>query len=328
MIVKKLLLMTVLSTLFFSLGYSGPFKKYAGEFAYLGAGARGSALGGAFTALTNDAASIYWNPAGLVEAKGFQVQLMHSKMFINSIKHNYIAVSNPLSQDETIGASLYYVVVNDNPDTRNAYNEILGRTEYDKVKWFNVGDYIFTLSYAKRYNEQLDWGVNVKMLYRDFEVETATGIGFDIGAKYKLDDWRFGAIIRDATSTLMAWSTGTTELIVPSLKVGAAYQFELPSYLLKIRPMVDMIFIAEKREFSAQYNIGPFSGDLLAGMEISYDDIITLRVGMDDIQRFNAGIGLNLPKISLDYAFTGYESELGNIHKISFQLYIGDILQP
>src|SRR5260221_2833946 len=44
-------------------GYGGT----AGEFLLLGAGARGAALGGAFSALTQDVTSLYYNPAGLAQ---------------------------------------------------------------------------------------------------------------------------------------------------------------------------------------------------------------------------------------------------------------------
>ena len=73
--IKLSVLLLLLTGIHFSDASS--FKKYAGEFMYLGAGSRGTALGGAFTALVNDASAIYWNPAGLMEAKGLQIQFMH-----------------------------------------------------------------------------------------------------------------------------------------------------------------------------------------------------------------------------------------------------------
>jgi hypothetical protein len=306
--------------------HAGEFKKYAGEFMYLGADGRGAAMGSAFTAIANDVTSIYWNPAGLIEAKGLQAQFMHSKRFISDINQSYLSISSPISETSTIGASFYYITINDHRDTRNAYNLIENKVDYDRAKLFNTGDYIFTLAYAQQYNTNIDWGVNVKFIYSDLEIETATGIGFDAGLKYKMDNLKLGLVLRDFTSTLLAWSNGTKEFVTPSARLGAAYSIKLPSMKLNVTPAVDLSILAENRDYSAQFSVGPFSADILAGMEIDYDNLLALRFGMDDLERLNAGMGISLPKITVDYAFTSFDSDLGNIHRISFHLLLGDIL--
>jgi hypothetical protein len=48
---------------------------------------------------------------------------------------------------------------------------------------------------------------------------------------------------------------------------------------------------------------------------------------MDDLQRINTGIGLSLPRVNIDYAFTFFDSELGNTQKISFHLFLGNLLR-
>ena len=47
--------------------------KYAGEFMYVGAGARSLALGGAYSALAGDVTTAYWNPAGLYALEGHRL---------------------------------------------------------------------------------------------------------------------------------------------------------------------------------------------------------------------------------------------------------------
>lgn len=302
------------------------FKKYAGEFMYLGAGSRGTAMGGAFTALANDVSAIYWNPAGLMEANGFQVQFMHSKQFISSIQNNFLSASTPLTDKSVVAFSLYYLTVNDIKDSRNAYNIIENRVDPSRVTLFNTGDYVFTLAYAQKYNNEIDWGVDVKFIYRDFEVESATGIGFDASAKYTLDDLKIGLVARDFTSTLIAWSTNEKQFVTPSLRLGAAYTLDFSSVNLDVTPAVDFNILAENREYAAQVSAGPLSADVLAGLEMTYDKMLALRFGMDDLQRLNAGMGISLPKVTLDYAFTAYGNELGNIHRISFHLFLGNLL--
>ncbi|RKZ05995.1 hypothetical protein DRQ25_14900, partial [Candidatus Fermentibacteria bacterium] len=55
--------------------------KYAGEFLYVGAGARALGMGGAFCAVADDASAGYWNPSGLFLINGQEAQFMHSERF-------------------------------------------------------------------------------------------------------------------------------------------------------------------------------------------------------------------------------------------------------
>lgn len=306
--------------------FPGAFAKYAGEFANLGVGPRGTAMGGAFTAVTNDVTSIYWNPAGLIEAKGLQLHFMHSKQFISTIQNNYLALSLPYTEKSSVGLSLYYLTVNDIKDSRNAYNTVENKVDPSRVKLFNTGDYIITASYAQIYNDELNWGANLKLIYRDYEIETATGIGFDAAIKYSTGNFKFGAVLRDITGTLMTWSTNTTEFISPSLRMGFAYQYLLTDYNLTFLPAVDLSFMGENRSYATEVSLGPFSADIMAGIEINYDGLLSLRLGMDDLRRLNTGMGIQLPHINIDYAFTAYANELGDIHRIALHVNFGDLI--
>jgi hypothetical protein len=52
-------------------------QQYGGSSAFLkkGMSARAIAMGSAFVAAVEDPSAIYWNPAGLIDAKGFQIQI-------------------------------------------------------------------------------------------------------------------------------------------------------------------------------------------------------------------------------------------------------------
>ncbi len=303
----------------------GGFKKYAGEFMYLGAGARGTALGGAYSALVDDASASYWNPAALIDVSGFQLQFMNSKQFISSIQTNYLAVSHPYADGAVIGVSLYFLTVNNIQNTTGAgvfdptTLELVGLDE-SRISSFNTGDYILTASYSQRWNEQLSWGASIKMLYRDFDFTTAAGMGLDFGLLYRMMGLRLSAVARDITGTLIAWNNGEKQWVSPTIGFGAAYPMTLESLSLSISPTVGAQFMGEGRNYAAQASVGPFSADFMAGLEVSYNRVITIRGGLDALQRFNAGVGLQLPHISFDYSFTAYANELGNIHRINFNL--------
>jgi len=300
------------------------FRKYAGEFLYLGAGSRVLAMGGAGTASTRDVTAGYWNPAGLREAAGLQVEFMHSKQFISSIQQNYLAISRPLDDRQTLGLSFIYLTVNGIKDSRQAYNEADNHVDYSKIRLFNTGDYIFLFSYAAKYNDKINYGVNLKTIYRDFHSASGWGMGFDAGLKYLWTDrLSLGLMLSDITTTMLVWSTGEKELITPSMRAGVSYKFPWESLNLVIEPTADFNFLLENRQYASQMHLGPLSLDIFSGLEIRYGKYLALRGGMDDLQRFTTGIGFSIPKITFDYAFTAYQSELGNIHRISFHLQFG-----
>ena len=299
------------------------FKKYAAEFLNSGVGSRALAMGGAYTAVANDVTAGYWNPSGLVEAQGFQIQFMHANQFISSVQYDYFAASNQFASGTSLGFSMIRLGVDDIKNSRNA---LLGELisdglDYSKITSFNVADYAFIISYARRYNDRFSYGANVKLIYRDFDSESALGIGFDIGVQYRLfQNLILAMTFRDFTTTMMAWSTSEKEFIPPSLRPGLSYRFNLESINLYFQPAFDMNILFEDRNYASQVNIGPVSFDTFWGAEIGFRDLVFLRLGYDDLSRFNGGVGFSITKFAVDYSYMNYDRELGNVHRISFHL--------
>ena len=317
------LLFTLTLFMMSQLLYAGGFKKYAGEFHYNGAGSRAQGMGSAFVSVANDVTAGYWNPAGLVRADGFQLQFMHAKQFINAIQYDYLGLSNRFENGTTLGLSVIRLGVDDIKDSRDA---LLGETiaeglDLSRITFFNTADYAFLVSFARRMNTRIAYGANVKIIYRDYNTESALGIGFDLGGRFEpVQNLVVGAMLRDVTTTMMAWSTDEKEFITPSLRTGVSYRFDMSSLNLYLLPAMDFNVLFEGREYASQLNIGPVSLDGHFGMEIGYQDIIFLRLGYDDLERFNGGLGLSITRFGVDYAYTAYDRELGNVHRIAFHL--------
>jgi hypothetical protein len=318
---RRILIFTLILS-FISLPlHAGTFAKYAGEFMNLGIGGRSLAMGGAGTAIVNDVTSAYWNPAGLTQAKGFQIEFMHTKQFISSIQQNYLGLSTEYDEKSTFAVSLFYLTVGGIKDSRYAWDDDLAKLDPSKINTFTTGDYIFQASYGRKMNDNLAVGFNIKGIYRDYHVETALGIGFDAGIQYQLiDNLILGAMLRDITTTMISWSTGEKEFITPSMRIGASYRFDIPSIKMHVQPAADFNVLFEGRDYAAQLNAGSASFDGFYGLEVGYNDKIAVRAGLDDLNRFNTGIGIQIPVIRFDYSFTAFASELGDIHRISFHL--------
>lgn len=332
MIKKSIFLLSFIFLLFTSLSAQTVVGKYAGEFLAIGVGGRALGMGGAHTAIVNDVTAGYWNPAGLARIDYPQVALMHEEHFGDLVNYNYAAAAIPYGKDMSFGLSVIRLGVDGIPDTRDALYDANGdgfldintdRLDYSKITEFNNTDWAFYLSFAKRHSDNFYWGANVKIIRRDLAEYSATGVGFDVGAVYMpTEDLYLGATIQDVTTTLVAWSTGRNELISPTAKVGTAYAF----YILggRVMPVLDLDIRFEGRDYASYFNIGPVSFDSHFGVEYTYDNLFSVRVGYNDVKQFTIGAGIKLPKLYIDYSFARMsqsETErLPDTHRISLML--------
>ncbi len=297
------------------------FRKYAGEFMEIGVDARAQAMGGAFTAIRGGVTSSYYNPAGMINMEHTQISFMHTQQMIASVNYDFLATGIRQNENRIIALSLIRLGIDNIKDSRQAQRIITQNGDWNldwsRINNFNSSDYIFTLSVAQQWRNSWSWGANVKYIRRDLAEYSANGIGLDFGLQKHIDtNILLGATFKNITTTLISWNTGEKELVAPSLHLGGSYRLGIESWKSSFTPVVEGIFRAENRRSSATANLGTISFDYAAGIEYSYSQLIYLRTGIDQIQRLNLGIGLQIPHVRIDYAFTSYDRELGNSHRV------------
>ncbi|MGD8305535.1 MAG: PorV/PorQ family protein [Ignavibacteria bacterium] len=332
---KSLLLLAALSILSPVVAQT-KISKYAGEFMAIGVGGRPLGMGGAFVAIANDVTAGYYNPAGLAKIDYPQISIMHSEQFGDLVNYEFVAIGIPFKSDMSFGLSVMRLAVDGIPDTRNALidgitgnpindiDNIYARLDYSQITEFSNQDWAFYLTFAKRHSENFYWGANIKIISRSIAEFGAKGVGFDVGAYYSpFENLHLGANIQDVTTTLVAWDTGLNELISPTLKIGGAYVIKeiLGGYIM---PVLDFDIRFENRQFASNFNIGPVSFDIHAGLEVNIEDIVFVRGGYNDVKQFTVGAGVKLPKLNIDYSFARFsESEIDRLpdsHRISLML--------
>lgn len=306
---------------------------YAGEFLSIGAGARSLAMGGAYTALATDATGSYWNPSALTGLPAPDVMLMHEERFAGLMNYDVVSGAMPFEDGSAIGFTVLRLGVDGIFDTRDALIDLNGngeldpgeRLDYSKVTSFSAADWALYGSYAGQLDllEGLSYGVSVKLVRRDIAEFSAMGIGFDAGLLYRpMDEIVVGATFQDVTTTLIAWSTGRTELVSPTMRIGGAAFLVLGNF--EITPSVECAIRAEGRKFSATMHLGPLSVDPYAGAEIRYKGTLSLRGGYSEVGHATIGAGLQFSRLFIDYAFTGFSqtNDLGSSHRVSLRLRI------
>ena len=95
--------------------------KYAGEFMKIPVGARAVGMGGAFTAVADDATSPFWNAAGMVYLPYKEAVLEHNEQFGSLVNHNFGSAVWPMKSTEerrsALGISATWVGIDDIPIT-------------------------------------------------------------------------------------------------------------------------------------------------------------------------------------------------------------------
>ena len=259
---------------------------------------------------------------------------MHDERFGSLINYDYVSIALPSGPDASLGLSVLRLGVDGIPDTRNALIDNNGngvfdsddRLDYDKITYFSAADWALYFTYAKQSSPGLMYGANVKIIRRSLAGESATGIGFDVGALYSpVPDLFLGVNAQDITTTLVAWSTGEKELISPTLKIGGAYFINL--YGVRFAPALDIDVRFENRQFASVAHLGPVSFDPHAGLEVEYRKTVALRVGYSDVKQLTLGAGLHLRMLDVDYSFARFAADesLGNTHRISLRFILQDV---
>jgi len=134
-------------------------------FLKLGVGARPMGMGSAYVALADDPTAVYWNPAGLANAEGAQVVVMHNE-WIQDFRQEFAAVSGSLGPGAFgFGLSGFYT------------SEFEGRDDVGTLtRHFGFNDLAVTGAYAYRFAPQAAGGVAVKFIREMIDQENATAV--------------------------------------------------------------------------------------------------------------------------------------------------------
>jgi hypothetical protein len=326
--------------------------KYSNEFLNVGVGARSIGMGSAYVASADDVTAAYWNPAGLARLEGkHQGALMHAQYFAGIAKFDYIGAGSRLDESSAIGISLLRYGVDDIPNTIELIDSD-GNFDYNRISLFSVADYALLVTYSRSLGiEGLDVGGNLKIIRRVVgEFASGWGFGIDIAARFMHKNWKFGAVIRDATSTFNVWQfneeklvigvadsvynlppDNSMELTLPRLYLGAARTFLLSDNISLLMELNASVSFEGK---TAAPLSGRFIGtEPVIGFEANYAGLVFVRTGLGNLQRvteFNgerrlladpsAGVGLQLGNFYLDYALSNISPQTISLYSNIFSV--------
>lgn len=202
---------------------------------------RGAAMGNTGVAIADNAAAVFWNPAGLAFQQGNQVSLTHSNWLknfnVNDLFYDYVVGKMEFEGIGTVGAHLTFLNLGE--------QAVTDERSPDVISTFNSYELAFGLGYGFEINKNFALGTGVRFIYSDLasglrvgeqEASASSSIALDIGALYRTDYFslagntaRFsaGLNINNIGPGMQYTDQAQKDPLPTILRVGFAFDYDL-----------------------------------------------------------------------------------------------------
>lgn len=315
----------------------------AANFLTIPVGSRATAMGGAFSAVANDATSAYWNSAGLSRLNKNEFSISTAEWLVGT-RINWIGLAYKLDENNAFGISVNQLDYGEEDITTPEQPQGTG------AKW-SANDLAVGVSYARNLTDRFSIGGSVKYITQKIWNQSASAFALDIGLLFQteIEGLKLGANISNFGTEMkldgkdlkrpididpanagnnpnIAGSLDTDYWPLPLLfTIGLSYKFmafEHWNYILTSDALIP----------NNQTTYGNF------GLEIDWNSILFLRAGYNGLFKekndrlfsnkvmngFSAGFGVQYDFGDFFTKFDYSYSNLGIFNQISrFSLTIG-----
>ncbi len=243
-----------------------------------GAGTRAYAMGNAYVALSDNSEGVFYNPAGLTNLERQHITLLHYPLYEGTL-YNAVTYALPILDFGSPGLG-FYRVYTPSIEVYDEYNFKTGEISFQEYK--------ATISYAKKVNDDLSFGVNINIFNLNLDRVNAFSFGGDAGLLYEPFSFlNIGFVVHNLIKPSFTLQDTKEEL---PMILTAGGLIKIYSGIFKL----NIPFDATKSEETGF--------KFRAGAEIALFDLLSLRSGYND-DRISFGAGLNFIGISIDYAY-------------------------
>lgn len=275
----------------------------AGAFLRIPVGARPAGMGNAFTAISDDANAMYFNPGGLYQIEKYVFGGMYSFL---SMDRNHYQGSFAFSPKKIGTISVMFVGFGvSNIEGRDNLGLPTGK--------FSDSENAISIGYGKKILSILGVGTNIKYLSHSLKSSKASGVGFDLGLHSRipihstlLQSIRLGASVTDLGEQLK-WNTNSSlsEDIPSTLRYGAGFDL-----------MIKKIgFLLSVEESTTTNESSQFHG----GVETWIHDVFSIRTGYDK-EGVSFGASIKFKSSQFDYAYSPDILDEGSTMKCGVQI--------
>jgi hypothetical protein len=280
-----------------------------GQSLKIGVGARAAAMGDAYTAISDDATAVYWNPAGIARLSGQSITLNHASWPANILFDQGAYVFNIKWIPGMLGVNVRALTMSRDIVRTTYLPEGTGET-------FDAGEWAYGLTYARALTDKFSAGISINYVQTGLDDVKGSSTTFDFGTLY--DVGVMGAKIGMSIQNVGSDMTFIDEKVKMPVffRVGGSFD---------VAQMGENHLLA-----AAEFTHPPDNSEKLnLGAEYSFHDYLFLRGGYKlnyDTEGLCAGFGVKFPltivKSSvarLDYAYQDMDF-LGGTHRVSLNL--------
>ena len=272
----------------------------------IGAGARSLGMGGAFTAIADDATSTVWNPAGLSVAEDLTFTLATERLDFDR-KHNFMAAVKKLGAKSALGFSVISFGV-------DGIEERLTKDDISAKSTFDYSMNAFSLSYGQSLG-RINLGTSLQLLTDQFSIDTDKRVngfgGVNIGLLGHLysDTVSYGVVLKNLFGSISESSLPVV------LDLGVAFSL--------LERNVVTFAVDLEREF---VDIEESTTSACVGVEYLVGNTFSIRGGTkatSDRMSLYGGFGVNVAGLQVDYAIKLADNsehklnDSGNTHLVS-----------
>ncbi len=301
------------------------------QFLKIGAGARATGMGGAYTAVSNDIYAVYYNPAGIASAyETGQIAFNHAS-WLADINYDFAAASINIPDLGVLFFSVTDLSVPEEKVTTVDYPNGNGQV-------WDASSLAIGVGFAKKLTEDFSIGVQAKYLRESIWNSSASGFAIDLGTYYvtPFNDLIIGASISNFGSKMQMdgrdilfntdpdgnTSTGPDNILsqyrMESYDIPLTFRIGLAMDVIKSRYIrataaVDATHPNDNTEY------------VNSGLELGFDEIFFARVGYKSLFMKNSEEGLtfgggfnysfdNQFSIQVNYGWADY----GRLNNVQF----------
>jgi len=279
------------------------------EFLSQDLGARGIAMGGAYSAVTNDSNSIYWNPAGLTRVPRLSASVMYTR-YVAGVSYQSANVAGRINDTTVVAGGWRYRDVGSIDQTT-----IDGNT----VGTFTPRDYVLEGSFAQSILDLSDsemdvtMGVTARAIHSDY-VAKADGYGGDLGIQTRFYTAEYAYDLSFVARNMgVGQKFDQIRNTMPfEARLGAAMSPIKPLTLSldAIMPASNIIHGAVGMEYASD-----ITRDIRGAVRAGYNSLTTDSLGVASGITF--GLGLKVGDFSFDYAFVPMGVLGSDTHRLS-----------
>ncbi len=263
-----------------------------GQYDQLFVGSRPLSMGGAFTAVADDANAITWNPAGLPGLRRTEFTSTYADLYAMGITQSYLGFVRPFSDRIAIGLD-WSSVGFDDKELAYSENKLNFAMGFQPHKIFSLG---FTLKYLMR-----------DMLLDDASYGKGTGVGYDAGLLIQpRKNLKLGLGLYDLNGTSISYKDKTSETVLgQAFKLGISY--------MPINELTVAADFGDRIQVGAEYVLGSrisFRGGIQKGIKSNKEKEILVP---------SAGISLKFKSLVIEYGFESHPY-LNPTHRFSIAL--------